>query len=168
MLASGRIQRVYLDELGSIETLPVGLGLMVLTTLEGEQAQTEARKAISRAEGDRSIIEMITKIFVYKFNALSRDEVDAMLEIELQQTRVYREAVAEGEVIGEARGEARGLEIGQQQERALVIKLLGRKLGKIPPQLERQVAALSIERVEALGEALLDFTTIAELQAWLS
>jgi predicted transposase/invertase (TIGR01784 family) len=34
MLASGRIQRVYLDELGSIETLPVGLGLMVLTTLE--------------------------------------------------------------------------------------------------------------------------------------
>jgi predicted transposase YdaD len=111
---------------------------------------------------------MITKIFVYKFNALSRDEVDAMLEIELQQTRVYREAVAEGEVIGEARGEARGLEIGQQQERALVIKLLGRKLGKIPPQLERQVAALSIERVEALGEALLDFTTIAELQAWLS
>jgi predicted transposase YdaD len=106
---------------------------------------------------------MITKIFAYKFNALSRDEVDAMLEIELQQTRVYREAVAEGEAIGEARG----LEIGQQQEKALVIKLLGRKLGKIPPQLERQVAALSIERVEALGEALLDFKTIAELQAWL-
>jgi predicted transposase YdaD len=106
---------------------------------------------------------MITKIFAYKFNALSRDEVDAMLEIELQQTRVYREAVAEGEAIGEARG----LEIGQQQEKALVIKLLGRKLGKISPQLERQVAALSIERVEALGEALLDFKTIAELQAWL-
>jgi predicted transposase YdaD len=73
LLMSGRMQRVYLDELGEIETLPVGLGLMVLTTLEGEQAQTEAKKAIDRAEGDRSIIEMITKIFAYKFNALSRD-----------------------------------------------------------------------------------------------
>jgi predicted transposase YdaD len=73
LLMSGRIQRVYLDELGEIETLPVGLGLMVLTTLEGEQAQTEAKKAIDRAEGDRSIIEMITKIFAYKFNVLSRD-----------------------------------------------------------------------------------------------
>jgi predicted transposase/invertase (TIGR01784 family) len=160
MLVSGRIQRVYLDELGEIETLPVGLGLMVLTTLEGDLAQSEARRAIIRAEGNRDIIEMITKIFVYKFNALSRDEVDAMLEIELQQTRVYREAVAEGE--------AKGLEIGQQQERALVFKQLGRKLGKLPTQLEQQVAALSIDRVESLGEALLDFATITDLETWLS
>jgi predicted transposase YdaD len=99
-------------------------------------------------------------IYVYKFNALSRDEVDAMLEIELQQTRVYREAVAEGE--------AKGLEIGQQQERALVFKQLGRKLGKLPTQLEQQVAALSIDRVESLGEALLDFATITDLETWLS
>jgi predicted transposase/invertase (TIGR01784 family) len=156
MLLSGRIERVYLDELGETETLPVGLGLMVLTTKEGEDAQSEARKAITRANGNRDIIEMITKIFVYKFNALSREEVDAMLGIELQQTRVYQEAVAEG------------LEIGQQQERALILKLLGRKLGKLPPKLEQKVMALSIERVEDLGEALLDFTTIAELKAWLS
>ena len=33
MLESGRIKRVYLDELGKIEELPTGLGLMVLTTL---------------------------------------------------------------------------------------------------------------------------------------
>ena len=33
ILASGRITRVYLDELG-VEELSTGLGLMVLTTLE--------------------------------------------------------------------------------------------------------------------------------------
>ncbi len=42
-LASGRIVRVYLDELGEIEALPIGVGLMVLTTLEGDTAKTEAR-----------------------------------------------------------------------------------------------------------------------------
>ena len=39
MLESGRIKRVYLDELGKIEELPTGLGLMVLTTLEDDEAK---------------------------------------------------------------------------------------------------------------------------------
>jgi predicted transposase/invertase (TIGR01784 family) len=46
LLARGRIVRVYLDELGEIEELPIGVGLMVLTTLEGNEAKTEARSAI--------------------------------------------------------------------------------------------------------------------------
>ena len=61
-LASGRIVRVYLDELGEIEALPIGVGLMVLTTLEGDAAKTEAKAAIERSGGDRDIIEMIAKI----------------------------------------------------------------------------------------------------------
>jgi predicted transposase/invertase (TIGR01784 family) len=35
LLASGRIQRIYLDELGAIEELPMGVGLMVLTRWRG-------------------------------------------------------------------------------------------------------------------------------------
>ena len=52
LLASGRIVRVYLDELGEIEQLPIGVGLMVLTTLEGDAAKTEAKSAIDRSRGD--------------------------------------------------------------------------------------------------------------------
>jgi predicted transposase/invertase (TIGR01784 family) len=51
MLESRRIRRVYLDELGEVEDLPTGLGLMVLTTLEGEKATFEARGLIQRAQG---------------------------------------------------------------------------------------------------------------------
>jgi predicted transposase/invertase (TIGR01784 family) len=163
LLASGRILRVYLDELGKIEELPIGVGLMVLTTLEGDEAKTQARRAIERSGGDRDIIEMITKIVVYKFNSLSRDEVDVMLGIELQQTRVYQEAKAEGKV----EGKAEEREIGLQRERALILKLLNRKLGNISPQLQTRISALSIENVESLGEALLDFTSIADLESWL-
>jgi predicted transposase/invertase (TIGR01784 family) len=156
LLASERILRVYLDELGEIGELPLGVSLMVLTTLEGDEAKIQARRAIERSGGDRDIIEMISTIVVYKFSNLSRDEVDVMLGIELQQTRVYQDAKAEG------------LEIGLQQERALVFKQLNRKLGNLLPQLQTRISELSIEDVESLGEALLDFTSIADLEAWLS
>jgi predicted transposase YdaD len=164
MLASGRIIRVYLDELGEVIELPTGLGLMVLTTLEGDEAISAARGFIDRSQGDRCIIDTVSTIMVYKFSNLSRDEVDAMLGIELEQTRVYREAVAVGETIGEAKG----LEQGLQQERALVVRLLNKKLGNLTPKIQSRINELSINRVESLGEALLDFTTVADLEAWLS
>jgi Domain of unknown function (DUF4351) len=53
-------------------------------------------------------------------------------------------------------------------EQALVLKLLTRKLEKINPQLRSRISSLKIEQVESLGEALLDFTLIADLEAWLS
>nr|WP_245894375.1 DUF2887 domain-containing protein [Chamaesiphon polymorphus] len=149
LLASGRIVRVYLDELGEIEELPIGVGLMVLTTLEGDEAKAQARRAIERAGGDRDIIEMISTIVVYKFSDLSREEVDAMLGIELQQTRVYQDAKADGEQI-------------------LVLKQLTRKLGNISPEVRARVTSLTIEQLESLGEDLLDFTSIDNLEQWLS
>jgi predicted transposase/invertase (TIGR01784 family) len=171
LIASGRILRIYLDELGVVEELPIGLGLMVLTTLEGDLATAEARRLIGQADGSRDIISLISTIVLYKFNTLSRDEVDLMLGIELQQTRVYQEALAEGRVEGRTEGrvegEARGLERGLQQERTLVMRLLTRKLGNITPEMQLRVNGLSIEKVESLGEALLDFTQMDDLLGWL-
>jgi predicted transposase/invertase (TIGR01784 family) len=149
MLASGRITRVYLDELGAVSELPIGLGLMVLTTLEGDDAKAEARRLIDRDRESRAIINLVSTIIVYKFGTLSRDEVDLMLGIELQQTRVYQDAKADGEQI-------------------LVLKILTRKLGNITPEIRARVNSLTIEQLESLGENLLDFTSIADLEGWLS
>ena len=160
MLTSGRITRIYLDELGEIEELPIGLSLMVLTTLEGDAAKNQARRAIERSRGNEDIIGLVSTIILYKFTALSRDEVDAMLGIELQQTRVYQEAKAEGRT--------EGLEIGLQQEKALVLKQLIRKLGNLSSQTQSKVSALPIDCIESLGEALLDFTSMSDLESWLS
>ena len=168
MLTSGQITPIYLDELGSEQELPIGLSLMLLTTLEGDEAKAEARRLVERAQGSRAIIGLLSTIILYKFSNLSREEVDAMLGIELQQTRVYQEAKAEGETIGEVRGEARGLERGRNEEgRALVLKQLARKLGKIEPEIRSRVSSLPLDRIESLGEALLDFTQMADLSAWL-
>jgi predicted transposase YdaD len=79
---------------------------------------------------------------------LSRDEVDLMLGIELQQTRVYQDAIAEGEV-------------------KLILLLLKRQVGNISIDTEAQVKALPLVRLEELGEALLDFSEMSDLLAWL-
>ena len=52
-------------------------------------------------------------------------------------------------------------------EQPLVIRQLTRKLGSIDPTLQAQVTSLPIDLVESLGEALLDFTGIADLAVWL-
>jgi len=40
-------------------------------------------------------------------------------------------------------------------------------VGSIAPELQAQVEGLSLEKIETLGEALLDFNTEEDLQAWL-
>jgi predicted transposase/invertase (TIGR01784 family) len=156
ILASGRIIRVYLDELGEVEELPIGLGLMVLTTLEGDEATLEARRLIELAQGSRDIINLVSTIIVYKFGNLTRDEVDAMLGIELEQTRVYREASLEGE----ARGEVNATQ-------ALILRLLTRRVGNVSPSVQVRIKALALTQLEELGEALLDFTQMGDLMTWL-
>jgi Domain of unknown function (DUF4351) len=55
-----------------------------------------------------------------------------------------------------------------EEGRSLVLRLLNRKLGNLSPKVQAQVNNLTIERVESLGEDLLDFTSIADLEAWFS
>jgi predicted transposase/invertase (TIGR01784 family) len=149
MLDSGRITPIYLDELGAVGDLPIGLGLMVLTTLEGDEAKAEARRLIDRNRESRAIINLVSTIVLYKFSTLTRDEVDLMLGIELQQTRVYQDAkVEEGQI--------------------LILKQLTRKLGDITPEVRARVNTLTIEQLESLGEDLLDFSQISDLLNWLN
>jgi predicted transposase/invertase (TIGR01784 family) len=171
ILSSGRITPIYLDELSGEEQLPIGLDLMVLTTLEGDTAIEKARYLIQQSvtqQDRRVIMDLVSVVMVYKFSNLSRDEVDAMLGIELQQTRVYQDARAEGRTEGESIGEVRGLERGKiEGERALVLKQLTLRLVKVSDNLRARVNDLPVEKIELLGEALLDFTSIADLEKFL-
>lgn len=49
----------------------------------------------------------------------------------------------------------------------LVLKLLQRRVGELSEEVKKQVQALSLEDLEALGEALLDFTVMGDLVNWL-
>jgi predicted transposase YdaD len=55
----------------------------------------------------------------------------------------------------------------QEGERSMVLKLLDRKLGTLPAEIRATVNTLSRPKLEALGEALLDFGSINDLSQWL-
>ncbi|MBD2455717.1 Rpn family recombination-promoting nuclease/putative transposase [Nostoc sp. FACHB-87] len=102
-LNSDQVQCIYLDELGTSDTLPIGINLIQLTTASSETMAEQAKQLIQRVKLEETgklpkteIIEIITTIAVYKFSSLSREEVEAMLGLTLEQTRVYQEAKAEG------------------------------------------------------------------------
>ena len=71
-----------------------------------------------------------------------------MLGITLKETPVYREIKEEG-------------------EKSLILRQLTRQVGELPPDVRQQVEALPLEQLENLGEALLDFTSMPDLEAWL-
>jgi F0F1-type ATP synthase membrane subunit b/b' len=66
------------------------------------------------------------------------------------------------------RGITQGIRQGIEREMALVLRQVNRRLGGVNPTLEAQIRDLSIEKVEDLGEALLDFQTEADLVNWLN
>jgi len=146
------------------------VALMVLTIVKAPEAPEAARYLLAKAQQDltdprasRAIMEILTTIMVYKFDQLSRVEVEAMLGMSLQQTRVYQEAKAEGEEIGEQRGRQEGRQEGRQ---SLVLLLLNQKFGALPDRLSAQITALKLDQLEALAIALLNFTSVADLEAW--
>jgi len=95
--------------------------------------------------------------------------LDTMVIKRLLREEIMKESVMyqEIEAVAEARGFQQGLEQGRQKEAALILRLLGRRFGEIPRSLTEQVGALSVERLENLGEALLDLQSLSELVSWL-
>jgi predicted transposase YdaD len=94
---------------------------------------------------------------------VSREEIQAMLhlpDVDLKQIRFYQDVFAEGHQEGEHKGRQLG-------EMALVLRLLRRRFGPLTPAQETRIQALPVTDLETLGEALLDFQTVADLTAWL-
>ncbi|GAP97109.1 Rpn family recombination-promoting nuclease/putative transposase [Leptolyngbya sp. NIES-2104] len=171
LLNGNRVYRIYLDRLGDIQTLPLGIALMVLTTIAESRAVEAARNLLDRvqqselsAQNRRGIMEMITTILAYKFTNLGRREIEQMLGIELQQTRFYQEAREEGLQAGREEG----LQAGREEERrSLILLLLNQKLGALSEGTIAEISALNAEQLEALAIALLNFLGLDDLRRWL-
>ncbi|MEY3866666.1 MAG: hypothetical protein RLZZ338_557 [Cyanobacteriota bacterium] len=106
-----RVRRVYLDEFDVTEP-SIGLETIKLVIESEETAVTKAKALIGQvreemtdATQQRDMIQLIETIIVYKFTKKSRKEIEAMLGLgDLRQTRVYQEALEEGELKGKREG----------------------------------------------------------------
>ena len=98
LLNGPQVQRFYLDEMGELNQQPIGISLMQLTIAPESQMTDQAKQLMERVEQEdtgilakNEIIDVITTIAVYKFADLSREEVESMLGITLQETRIYQD-----------------------------------------------------------------------------
>ncbi len=114
--ASGRISRIYLDELGENTSLPIGIASIKLVIENEDRAIQQARELITRTNQENNpvqekqkLLQIIETILVYKFPTMDIKEIEEMFELsELKQTRVYQQAFAEGEEKGKQEGEEKG------------------------------------------------------------
>jgi len=91
----------------------------------------------------------------------------------LEDSSVYqlikRKGLEEGRVQGLVEGRVEGLDQGRRQE---ALDLLGRQLlrrcGPLNTHQDAAIAALPLETLEQLGEALLDFNSAEDFNRWLA
>lgn len=100
--------------------------------------------------------------------------VDTYLRLNEPETRVFQKELdrlepAEQESVMEivTSWMTQGIEQGIERARSLILRLLTRKVGALPESTRSPVEALTINQLEALGEALLDFSSLPDLDTWL-
>jgi predicted transposase/invertase (TIGR01784 family) len=146
-----------------------------------------SKMRIEPADRPRVKVECLRLLATLKLNPartkLISGFVDTYLRLNVQEEQVFQESVgtlegAEREGImqivtswmeqGIAEGEQRGRTEGRTEgERSLVLRQLARRVGTLPATVEAQVQALALPQLEALGEALLDFSGLDDLTDWL-
>ena len=164
LLNSERVRRLYIDELSAEGSESLGVRLVQLVVTPEAEAVAAARSLVAQTRNlddnqQPQILDLIETIIVYKLPSLSREEIQQMLgftDIDIKQTRFYQDVFAEGRQEGRQEGEV-----------ALVLRLLTRRFGELKPSVVEQIRGLSLPEVEALAEALLEFSQIAELENWL-
>ena len=88
--------------------------------------------------------------------------------VDITQSRFYQEIIVEGLQEGRQKGLQEGLQKGLQEGEAnLVIRQLRRRLGELPESQCSQIKSFPVSQLESLGEALLDFQGIDDLDDWL-
>ena len=161
-----QIQRIYLEDYQTPSELTPAQFLISLIASQNLQAIELAQKlAKQRTIHGIDILNFVETVLVYKLPHLTREEIKAMLaleDIELKQTRFYRE-IAEEE-------RQEGREEGRKEECiAVLTRLLRRKFG-LQAELASALQSLpgmEIETLEDLADALLDFNQLADLQDWI-
>ena len=146
-----------LEELGQQHGLDPLLSLLTLPV----RPEAEIQHASQQILGLRpDLLETAVSILMERFPLLTRQDIMEIATIpakDLRHTRAAQEWLEEGK----ARGRA--------DEAALVaLRQLKRRCGPLSDDITARIQALPLTQLEALAEALLDFSGPADLAIWLA
>ena len=157
-LLERRVTQLYLSDLRDQQELTPNLMLLQLLVTEKDKSAVIGRKLLQEADTTGEFqrrLSLIETILANKFPELTKEIIMNMLDLEIvdiTQSRFYQEIIVEGLQEGEAN---------------LVIRQLRRRLGELPESQCSQIKSFPVSQLEDLGEALLDFQSIDDLDDWL-
>ena len=157
-----QVTKVYLDELRAQSDLSAEWLLLLLIAAEPEEVGELGRKVLAapaRHLEPTQLLGLVETIVVDRMPTLSPEEIQAMLGLvteELKQTRFAQDLMAEG------RQEGR-----QGEALTFALRLLNRRFGELDSMQLDRCRNLTVDQLESLGEALFDFNSVGELEAWL-
>jgi predicted transposase YdaD len=162
ILLQEQVKCLYLEDLLPRADISPNLALLKLLVLEEAEAFRLGRHILEESETQTTFqqrLNLIETILVNKFPYLGTQEILRMLDLktaDITQSRFYQEVVEVGRQEGLLAGEA-----------DLILRQLTRKYGALTPEVNQQIKALTIAELGDLGEALLDFVEISDLENWL-
>jgi hypothetical protein len=94
--------------------------------------------------------------------------VDTYLRLSKAEEQLFAEEIGKLDVVEQERVMEIRTSWGEQAERSLILRQLKRRVGEVPEPLVERIEDLPIDQLEALGEELLDFSSVADLENWLA
>ena len=162
-LLDRRVTRLYLKDLRERQKLSPNLTLLQILTTNQDQSAELGKELLQTAETEAEFerrLSLIETILANKFPDLTTEMIMQLLDLkqtDITQSRFYQEIKLEGRQEGRQEGEA-----------DLLIRQLKRRFGSLSTEQSDRLKALSVNHLEELGEALLDFTDLADLEDWLA
>jgi predicted transposase YdaD len=150
-----------LEELGQQADLDPLLSLLTLPVRPESALRTSSQQILARRP---DLLSAVQTILLERLPLLTREDLMEFATIpakDLRHTRVAQEWIEEGRLEGEARGRALG-------EASVTLRQLNRRCGPLSEATTARIQALPLDQLEALAEALLDFSGPADLASWLA
>jgi hypothetical protein len=150
---------------------PVACALMTKMGMAPEErphVKLECLRMLARLKLDREKSRFLSG-FIDTYLRLNAEEIlifkreaDTLLENQEKETIMELTTSWKEEGIVQGRLEGR-----LEESQNLILRLLRRRLGPLPEGLSSEVMRLPVEKLEELGEALLDFNSLLDLESWL-
>ena len=146
-----------LEELGRQADLDPLLTLLTLPVRPEEQLKVSTPQIL---ELRPDLLSTVLTMLIERFPTLTLEEIMVIAGIptdQLLHTRAAQDLLDRGREEGKAQGEAK-----------VTLRLLNRRCGPLSEVSTARIQALPLQQLEALAEALLDFSGPADLAAWLA
>ena len=154
-----------LEELGQQPDLDPLLTLLTLPVRPEAELPASTQQILVRRP---DLFPAVQTILLERLPLLTRKDLMEIATIpakDLRHTRVAQEWIEEGRQEGRQEGEASGR---AAEAAAVTLRLLNRRCSPLSEATTALIQALPLEQLEALAEALLDFSGPQDLTTWLA